>query len=129
MALAWYCAKGDIMVQPTYNPFKEKDVVETEHGIITFEAKRYFTHRRPEHFFKKYGGFGISTSELAICYTEHVENIVIKYHGKKKNVIYKIKLDYLKYLPRYDNDGDKQIIIPIKEMKKVGEERGLEEHD
>lgn len=116
------------MVQANYNPFRKKDIVETRHGIISYESRRYFTHRRPEHFFKKYQGFGISLTELEICYNERVDHILIKYHGTKKNILYKIPLQYLQYMQKYNNNGDEQIIIPIKEMSVVGEEVGLDEH-
>ena len=52
------------MTQASYNPFRKKDWVETEHGTITYEHRRYFTHRKQEHVFKKYQAFGISLTEL-----------------------------------------------------------------
>lgn len=112
-----------------YNPFTKKDIVETEHGVISFENRRYFTHRRPEHFFKKFGGFGISLSELEICYNEHVDHIIIKYYGKEKNILYKIKMDMIKYMKRYNNNGDEQVVIPTKDMEIIGYEEGLKEHE
>lgn len=110
------------MTRPEYNPFNRQYYKETQHGIIGKIERRYFTHRRPEHIFKKYQAFGISTTEMEICWNEHVNNIIIKYHGKDKNTYYKIKLEMLKYMKRFDNKGDEQIIIPIKEMEIVGEE-------
>lgn len=110
------------MVETRYNPFKQYETKETEHGIISLGPRRYFTHRRPEHFFKKFQGFGISLTEVEICFNEHVDHILIKYWGKQENIFYKIKLSYLKYMKRYDNNGDEQIILPIKEMEVVGKE-------
>lgn len=110
------------MVDLSYNPFKQKRVVKTKYGIINREERRYYTHRHPEHFFKKFQGFAISVPEVEICNQERVTHIIINYHGKKKNVLYRIDVDYLKYMKTYDNDGDVQIILPIRELKVIGTE-------
>jgi len=65
------------MVNAGYNPFRKKEIVETGHGIISYDNRRYFTHRNKEHFFVKFRGFGISVSEIEICHNEHVDEIVI----------------------------------------------------
>jgi hypothetical protein len=113
----------------SYNPFRmatELKVIQTEFGNINTKTLNYFSHRKQEHFFIKYQGFGISVTEVDLCKKYGVKNIVLKYKGKNKNTLYKIKLDYLKYMERYTNeeDGkcDEQYILPIKEMEIIGEE-------
>lgn len=115
-------------MKANYKPFTTKKIIETDHGIINKEKNRYFTHRRPEHYFKKYQGFGISTTEIEIAKNEGCTHIIIKYHGRKKNILYKIKMNYLQYMKKYDFNGDEQIILPEKEMTIIGTEEGLEEH-
>lgn len=110
------------MVKPNYNPFRPTDIIETQHGIITYENKRYFTHRKREHIFKKHQAFGISTTELETCYQQNVNHIIIKYHGNKKNIIYKIELHKTLNMQRHNQNGDTQILIPLNELKIVGEE-------
>ena len=75
-----------------YRPFGQKDIIETDHGIINLSSRRYFTHRRKNHYFVKYGGFGISTTELNLCNQYMVDNVVIKYHGIDKNILYYITI-------------------------------------
>lgn len=105
-----------------YNPFSGESVIRTKHGFINKEKSRYFTHRRSRHFFRKYKGFGISEDELEICFSENIKWVFIKYVGVEKNTIYRIKLELIKYMDKYDNDGDMQYIIPVGEMEVVGEE-------
>lgn len=112
-----------------FNPFSEmvKEKASTQHGLILYKHKLYFTHRKTEHYFRKFQGFGISVSEVEIAVHEGCERIRIKYHGIKKNKIFEIPIEYLKFLQRYNFEGDEQIIIPEKEMKLIGEEEVSEE--
>lgn len=116
-------------MKANYNPFTKEDVVETDHGIITKSVGRYFTHRKPEHFFRKYQGFGISITEVEMAKLNHCTHIIIKYHGKRKNILYRILIKYLEFLEIYNFKDDKQYILPVKEMEIIGEEIGLKEHE
>lgn len=110
------------MVIANFHPFTKEQVEKTPHGIINKETHRYFTHRTKEHVFKKYQAFAISVSELELAEQGHCNHMVIKYHGTFKNIFYRISLEYLKYFKKHDNEGDLQVIIPIKEMEVIGEE-------
>lgn len=110
------------MVDNKYNPFFVPRTRDTSFGVINYEKSRYVTNRSSEHFFKKYQGFGISVSEISICKQNHVNEIVIWYHGKKENIIYSIELEMVEYCEIYDNNGDEQYIIPINKMIILGKE-------
>lgn len=105
-----------------YNPFSYKEPQETEHGIINYTNDMgtcYVTHRKKEHFFKKYQGFGISNSELEMAYNKRVYWILIMYHREDGTSIpYRIKMEDVKYLQDYNNVGDAQKIFPLKMMEK-----------
>jgi len=102
-----------------YNPFSRKEMEETEHGLINYQHNMgtvYVTHRRPEHFFKKFQGFGISYSELEICFSKRVFWIMFIYYGKNGTTIpYRIKLEDLVYMEEYNNDGDKQKVVSVRD--------------
>lgn len=104
-----------------YNPFARKELEETEHGIINYQHDMgtvYVTHRRSEHFFKKFQGFGISLSELEICYRKRVFWIIFLYHGKESTTIpYRIKLEDIQYAENYNNNGDIQKVVPTRDME------------
>lgn len=110
-----------------YNPFSKKQAEETEHGIINYQhdmGTTYITHRRKEHFFKKYQGFAISNSELEIAYNKRVYWILIIYtKDDGTNIVYRYKLEDIPFLQEYNNNGDQQKIFPIKvlQTKKDGE--------
>lgn len=106
-----------------YNPFSKKDLKETEHGTINYEHKSgriYMTFRRPEHVFKKFQAFCISCSEVETCLSEGVKWIMINYKNKKEEeTIMRIKTEEIKELEQYNNNGDIQIIIPIKKLEVI----------
>lgn len=97
----------------------------TEHGTL-LNGEIYSTNRNENHFFKKYQGFGISESELEICKKHGIKKIRIRYCGRKKNIIYEVPFKYTEYFEKYsyEKDGviDRQVILPTKEMKVLGEE-------
>ena len=110
-----------------YNPYvKNKGTEETEHGLINYTHDMgtvYVTHRRPEHFFKKFRGFGISKSELEVCFDKNVFWVMVMYHRKDGTTIpYRVKLSNLRYMDEYDHEGDEQVIVPVKEMEQRIEE-------
>ena len=108
-------------MQFNYNPFKKKQYEKTPHGVINYMMDMgtcYVTHRRKEHFFKKYHGFAISLSELVICYDKKVYWIIIMYHRDDGTSIpYRIELSKLQFFEEYDNNGDVQKVIPLKNLR------------
>lgn len=113
---------------PEYNPFRRKEIEETEHGIINYRHKLgriYTTHRRPEHYFKKYQGFAISNTEIEVIKEALVEWIIIIYHNdKKEQKVMRINTKYIRYMEEYNNNGDVQKIFPEKELEKLDKETG-----
>ena len=113
-------------MKATYNPFNNKNFVETEHGVINYRHDMgtvYVTHRRPEHFFKKYQGFAISITELEVCHQENVHWILIMYTNKAgEQTPHRIRLSRLRDFQIYDNGNDKQVVIPVAYMQKRREE-------
>lgn len=110
-----------------YNPFSDVWTKEIQFGTINFQHDMgivYVSHRRPEHVYKKKGAFCISLSELEICHKEHVYWILLMYENANGETIpHRIKLSELRLLEQHDNNGDKQVIIPIKYMEKRVEEQ------
>lgn len=106
-----------------YNPFSKKMEEETEHGIINYQHDMgtcYVTHRKKEHFFQKYKGFGISNSELEIAFNKRVYWILIIYHEEDGSSIpYRFRIEDVKYLQTYNNNGDVQTIFPIELMENL----------
>lgn len=104
-----------------YNPFSNRECEETEHGIINYQHDMgtcYVTNRRKEHYFIKYKGFAISKSELEIAFNKRVYWILIMYHREDGSTIpYRMKLDEVRYLEEYNNNGDLQKIIPLSIME------------
>ena len=109
-------------MKPDYHPFKRRTIIETPHGIINTERNRYFTHRKPEHYFKKHQGFAVSDTEIDMARREGCTHIIIKYHGKASNYLYMIEMKYLEYMDKHDNNGDIQTVIPIKATQLIGTE-------
>lgn len=109
------------MMKPNYNPFRQSDSIQTIHGTINFlhdMGITYVTHRRPEHFFKKFQGFAISTTELETCHANHVHWILILYTKTDGGQVpYRIELDKLRFFDTYTHEGDIQKVIPVKEMQ------------
>lgn len=101
-----------------YNPFDKTKIKETKHGVINYTHNMgtvYVTHRKKEHYFVKYNGFGISSTELKQAYEEKVYWILIIYHQTDGTMTaYRIKMENIKYLENYNNNGDEQKIIPTK---------------
>lgn len=104
-----------------YNPFNDKETLNTQYGIINFKhaiGRTYVTHRRPEHFFKKKQAFCISISELEICLQNNVEWIMIIYTNKSEEQMpYRLKMSHVRHLEQYNNNNDIQAVFPVKIME------------
>lgn len=85
----------------------------------------YHTDRKPEHFFVKYRGFGISDEVLYELIALGIKNICLTYHSKASLLQYRSSVrDFLNIgIPFTDpsNPGDSQHILPVACMSKEGE--------
>lgn len=110
-----------------YNPFQEKEIIETEYGRINTKhemGRTYITFRRSEHFFKKYQGFGISNTELQICDNKGVKWILIIYtNTKNEQVPMRIKLSNINKSNKFNYNGDNQTIIKKEDLEIKKEEK------
>jgi hypothetical protein len=43
----------------------------------------FYTTRKPEHFMKKFQGFGLSKSVIGRCFAEGVTKVAFRYEGKE----------------------------------------------
>lgn len=106
-----------------YHPFRTRHLIETGHGIINTQhdmGKIYLTHRTPEHIFRSKQAFCISTSEIETCHEHYVTWILIHYHNKRGETLpHRIKCSELRFMEQYDNQGDVQYVIPIREMERL----------
>jgi hypothetical protein len=83
----------------------------------------FYTRRKPEHFMRKYGGFGISSKILNELIRRGIQTVTFIYEGKKEHskfttTISKIlELNITEYDYTFDFE-DKQYFIPLGEMRK-----------
>lgn len=90
-----------------------------EAGMID-EGNTYHTTRMPEHYFKLYGGFGISSVVLQQLLKNDVKEIKIHYHGKSGPRDYRTTVrDFLTKGLTWENGQDKQYILPTMRMEKI----------
>lgn len=102
-------------MQRSLKIFDKKRTRRTEEGIVNRELRRYFTHR-------DYHGddfkVRIPKSEIEIAKYLHADHIVVKYHGKKRNLFFKFPIEYLRYVGIDDDCYE----IKFKDMELIGEE-------
>lgn len=80
------------------------------------EGETYTTHRKPEHFFRKFQVFGFSEKLLYYLVASGITNIKIIYHGKKMYT-YRTTIAEVFGCGQVHHDGnDKQFIMPVNEM-------------
>lgn len=80
------------------------------------EGKTYVTIRRPEHFFRKYNGFGMSTQLLKILKNHGVAWIWVRYEktdGSTSNYLAALEDFYAHGIPYTDRSVDTQLILPL----------------
>ena len=87
-------------------------------GLI--ENGIYVTERRPEHFFIKYQGFGLSKKILDVLEQKRIKKMSIIYKGKK-TIRYLVNLeDFRKfgipYTDTTEEKPDEQLILNKKHM-------------
>lgn len=86
--------------------------------------KTFYTYRKPEHFMRKYGGFGISVKILKELIERNIKDIVFIYDGSREKALFKTTTIYILGLGICEYDytfgfDDKQFFIPLKEMEKT----------
>lgn len=95
----------------------------TQIGTI-FNKNMYKSWRKPEHFFRKYRGFGLSKWVLQELQESNVLDIFIYYTGKEGLKIYYSPIEKwqklgILFVYKDGNDVDPQLILPVDEMKVV----------
>ncbi len=84
--------------------FNNKVIGTTKEDIFT-------TTRRPQHFFRKYGGFGISINVLDYLKEQGIKTIKLIYKGKKSTSICYKEIEELLQQPTIQDGADAQKII------------------
>lgn len=82
--------------------------------------KTFLTHRGPEHFFRKFNGFGMSEEVYKLLLKQGVYEVVIVYKDEYRRVT-----QYHCFLPDFEYDGivyldqgeDKQFVLSIDKME------------
>lgn len=75
---------------------------------------------KPQHFFIKYQGFGISESVLKRLYSWNAKKLILEYRGNKQRCDYHATLDqYLTSTLFHDNNGDVQKFVRLRDMIKI----------
>lgn len=81
----------------------------------------YHTVRNPEHYFRKYHGFGISCYAIIELLRRNINKIIITYNGIGGQVVYRSSVeDFLRKGSRYVNPDDvldEQWILGEEHMK------------
>ena len=83
----------------------------------------FYTYRKPEHFMRKFSGFGISSKIIAELLKRKINDIVFLYDGVREKTAFKVSLSKIIELGITETDytfgfEDRQYFIPVKEMKK-----------
>ncbi|MDX1699759.1 MAG: hypothetical protein R3250_04025 [Melioribacteraceae bacterium] len=80
----------------------------------------YFTDRKPEHYFIKFNGFGISTQVLQALNGAEVKRIELTYKGTQGMQIWETTLkDFFEFGQQYNDKGDEQLVLNRKHWKIV----------
>lgn len=70
---------------------KEYNIINQQVGKIN--KRVYLTDRKPEHFMRKYHGFGISVNIINDLISEGVDIVIISYYGTKGLIRYRVTLE------------------------------------
>jgi hypothetical protein len=101
------------------------DTLRLQDVIVGFiKDKIFYTYRRPEHFMRKYGGFGISVKILNQLIERNIKDIIFIYEGKKEKSMFATTTMKILGLGIVEWDytfgfEDKQYFIPLSEMEKT----------
>lgn len=96
----------------------------TKHGLIDTKTLFYLTHRKGNHIFKKYNGFGFSVEEIRKAINYNCSIIRVKYFTRDFNYIYQVEIQQLLTSGiTFTYNGDKQYIGRFDiELKLIGTE-------
>jgi hypothetical protein len=92
---------------------------------LNYGKKTFFTaytkQCKPQHFMRKYQGFGISISELEKMKQETIKYVLIRYHGKKGLQLFLSTTEQwiqspLEHIDQSNGYNDPQKFVPLKEM-------------
>lgn len=86
-------------------------------GVIVGDT--FETIRKPEHYMRKYQGFGISEKVLMYLERVRIEKIRIIYEGKRGRKVYNPTVTQFKHskLVQVDGVDDRQFFVPEKELE------------
>ncbi|MGD9382114.1 MAG: hypothetical protein PVI03_06680 [Candidatus Thorarchaeota archaeon] len=93
------------------------------------EQDTYVTHRKKNHFMRKFQGFGISEKVISLLRARGVKKVRIMYWGERQNDVFECPLDdYDNSVLTYDYSGrlakgDRQKFVPLNSMALVKREK------
>jgi len=80
----------------------------------------YYTYRKPIHFMRKYGGFGISEQVIEGLLQNNVKEVIIIYQGKR-TIRYRCSL--AKFLvsdkTHLFEEDDNQVFVSVKDLEEM----------
>jgi hypothetical protein len=91
-------------------------------AVGRIKGTTYITQRRPEHFFIKFQGFGLSAGLLRRLKDRHIVEVIILYSRKDgTQVAYKSLLtDFYDRGEHWtDREADRQLILPVRHMSQL----------
>ena len=84
-------------------------------GFIDLEKKIYFSRRGREHFFHKFGGWGLSFSVMDVLQKYNTEDIILEID----NMFLKTRLSsFLVHGSEWNDGNDRQLILNLKYFNK-----------
>lgn len=87
--------------------------------IGTIQGRRFVTHRRPEHFFRIFKGFGLSCAILSQLRHRGVEEVIFIYtrpDGSQSAYACPVAAFYEQGHRWTDREQDTQLVVPIAQM-------------
>lgn len=88
--------------------------------VGTIKGQTFITRRRPEHFFIKFRGFGLSTGLIKQLKERYITTVIIIYTQKNGvEIPYTCALrDFYEYGEHWtDKEADTQLIMPLAKMQ------------
>lgn len=98
-------------------------------GIVKGES--YITHRRYEHYFRKFEGFGLSTEVVDELNERGVREVIIIYRNKDgseallRSEMWQWQFQSIVWVDKSEGFEDEQVILPVKFMEVKGELKDL----
>jgi hypothetical protein len=92
-----------------------KEIIIGAKRLGTIENGIYISVRKPQHFFIKYNGFGLTENLLEYIKQEGATHVKIRYLGKKGEEIWLTPVENFNYYgTAYYNKLDKQLVLTRK---------------